>query len=249
MYPNETKIYIALLIIAFTLVIVVTFFALTILRHRRRSLRLYKEKVAAEITTREAERKRIASDLHDDFGPHMSAIKLQLASLGTKMPGDEEVIQKINVQIDELVQKIRVISNNLVPLVLARKGFNVALNQFTGTISDTAQLQVIIDRQTDAEPAGETALHLYRIIHEIVNNTIRHANATRCIIEIKMKDGLLQYYICDDGVGFNYHELSRMKLGFGLQNILSRAEMINAKIFVDARPSKGVRYEIEIPHL
>jgi signal transduction histidine kinase len=248
MQSNETKIYIALLIIAVMLLIVITFFTITILRHRKRSLRLYKEKIAAEITTLETERQRMASDLHDDFGPHISAIKLQVASLDVAGEADKQMVIKIERHIDELVEKIRVTSNDLVPLVLERKGFNTAIRQFAGNINDTGQLNVTVTQNTDAEPSARVAIHLYRIIREMVTNTIRHGKASRSDITISLAGNTLQYSVTDDGIGFDYRELPGMSRGFGLQNILSRTEMMKARMFINTKPGKGVNYTIEIPY-
>lgn len=247
MDANETKIYIALLIIAVLLVVVITVFTITVLHHRRRSLQLYKEKLVAEITTLENERKRIASDLHDELGPLMSAIKLQLATLDTAGEEDRNTLQKANRYIDDMVEKIRVTSNDLVPLVLERKGFNVALDQFAASVSTKQGMQVNVNRETEQELPPHKAIHLFRIIKEMINNSIRHGRARNCQVHISGSGGMLSVRITDDGTGFNFENISRLSPGFGLQNILSRAEMLGAEILIDAKQGKGVSYLLEIP--
>ncbi|HEX6915657.1 MAG TPA: ATP-binding protein [Chitinophagaceae bacterium] len=247
MDSNETKIYIALLIIAVALVVIISFFTFTILRHRRRAQRLYQEKVAAEITTLENERKRIASDLHDDLGPLMSAIKLKLSAIDPASEADKLNLQQVGRHIDDVVDKIRTTSNNLVPLVLARKGLYTALDQFAGSVTESGKFQVSIIRDTDVQPAPEQTIHLYRIIQEMINNTIRHAKASRSNIHIASKDGRLFFNVSDDGIGFNFQKLSKARAGFGLQNILSRADILKARIFIDTKPGNGVRYQLELP--
>jgi len=248
MDTHETKIYIAILVSAITLAVLIVFFTVTILRHHRRNLALYKEKVAAEITTLEKERTRIASDLHDDLGPVLSAIKFQVAGLDARSEADQKMVKKINGHINEVIEKIRTTSNDLVPLVLVRKGFNTALQQFVSAINETGKLNILLYRNTNTEPATEKALHLFRMIQEMINNTIKHAKANNCTITINKTNNHLVITISDDGIGFDSDKISRLSHGFGLQNILSRADILKARIFIEAKPGKGVTYTIELPN-
>jgi signal transduction histidine kinase len=247
MDTQETKIYLAILIAAIALAIIIIFFIINIWRHQRRSLQLYKEKVSAEITTLENERKRLASDLHDDLGPLLSAIKLQIGSLDIYSEEDKILIKKINAYLDEVVQKIRTTSNDLVPLVLLRKGFNKAIDQFASSINDTGKIFIEVNRETSEEPPSEATIHLYRMIQEIINNTIKHAEASNCKIITTANNNKMNIVVSDNGKGFNFQKISRQSLGFGLQNILSRADIIKAKIYINSKPQQGVSYEIELP--
>ena len=247
MDTNETKIYIALLIAAAALAVLLTFFFITLLRHHKRGLKLYREKVAAEITTLETERKRIASDLHDDFGPLLSAVKLQVSALDANSNADKALVQKINSHLDEVLDKIRSTSNNLVPRVLLRKGFNAALDQYVATINQARQLSIHLERNTEAEPSIEKAVHLFRMVQEMINNTIRHAKADKCSISIQSDHDTLLLKVSDNGVGFNFQKLSRSSIGFGLQNIQSRAEILKARIYINTTPQQGTCYTIECP--
>src|SRR5580692_5652864 len=100
MDTNETKIYTAILIAAAILGIILVFFIITIIRHQRSNLILQKEKIQAEINTLENERKRIASDLHDDLGPLLSAVKLQINNVDLGNREDQEMIEKASMHID-----------------------------------------------------------------------------------------------------------------------------------------------------
>jgi signal transduction histidine kinase len=92
-----------------------------------------------------------------------------------------------------------------------------------------------------------TALHLFRMIQEMITNTIKHGRASLCAIRVSEEPQQLVVQVRDDGVGFNFQKLARSSLGFGLQNILSRAEILHARIFIDAKPAAGVCYTVELP--
>src|SRR5262245_19620588 len=130
MDPNETKIYTVILIAGGVLGIILVYFIINIIRQQRRNLSLHNEKIQAEITTLENERKRIASDLHDDLGPLLSAVKLQINSVEVPDGEDQELIEKSSLYIDAILTRIREISNNLMPQVLSRKGLVIALREF-----------------------------------------------------------------------------------------------------------------------
>src|SRR5690349_24197323 len=115
MGPHEKEFYQSLLIVVAVVGIILLYFIITIIRYQRRSLRLHKEKIQAEIDTLEKERRRIASDLHDELGALLAAVKLQINSLDTNEPGDQQVIQSSSQHIDTIIGKLREISNNLMP--------------------------------------------------------------------------------------------------------------------------------------
>jgi signal transduction histidine kinase len=95
--------------------VVLIYFIVTIVRHQRRNIRLYKSKILAEITTLEKERARIASDLHDELGPILSAVKFKINSLDIHNDEDQNLLDKSNKNIDEIIRRMREISNDLLP--------------------------------------------------------------------------------------------------------------------------------------
>src|ERR1044072_2257014 len=104
MHPQEKELYQSVLIVVGVVGIILLYFIITIIRYQRRSLKLHKEKIQAEIDTLEKERRRIASDLHDELGPLLSAVKLQINSLNTNEPGDQEIIAKSSVHLDNIIR-------------------------------------------------------------------------------------------------------------------------------------------------
>ena len=126
----EKEYYNSIIIVVIIVGIVLLYFIITAIRYQRRSLRLHKERIQAEIDTLENERKRIAADLHDELGPLLSAVKLQINNLETTDPGDMQVVEKSSQYIDTIITKLREISNDLMPNTLLRKGLKNAIVEF-----------------------------------------------------------------------------------------------------------------------
>src|ERR1700741_424105 len=103
MDATETKVYMAVLIAALVLAAILIYFIATVIRQQKRNLILHKQKIQAEITTLENERRRIASDLHDDLGPLLSAVRLQVNCLNIQDTEDREIAERSVEQIDVIL--------------------------------------------------------------------------------------------------------------------------------------------------
>jgi len=243
----EEKLYDALLIVVGVVGTILIYFIITIIRYQRRSLRLHKEKIQAEIDTLEKERTRIASDLHDELGPLLSAVKLQINSLDAANATDEETIQKSSTHIDSIISKLREISNNLMPNTLVRKGLQKAIVEFVDQAGQASGLQVKFICEQALSLNQQKEINIYRIIQEIVHNTIKHANATCLIIKMVIEENRLLLMTADNGKGFDYFLKIKDNPGLGLRNLQSRAEVMGAELSCLSEPGKGTMYTFEIP--
>ena len=188
MDTHETKIYLALLIVAVFLGIFLLFFIITIIRHQRRNQELYKEKVNAEINTLEKERTRIASDLHDDLGPMLSAVKLLINNLELMKEEDKATLERTNVYIDDMLLQLRTISNNLVPQALSRKGLVVAVDEFISELNEKRSMHIDFKYSDGLSIPSSKGIHLWRIIHEVIHNADKHARASNMNILLEEKN-------------------------------------------------------------
>jgi signal transduction histidine kinase len=247
MDTNETKIYTAILIAAAILGIILVFFIITIIRHQRSNLILQKEKIQAEINTLENERKRIASDLHDDLGPLLSAVKLQINNVDLGNREDQEMIEKASMHIDSILSRIREIANNLMPQTLIRKGVIVAIKEFIDNLNSVQPFTINFICNADLILGNDNDIHIYRIVQEIVHNTMKHSKASELTIEIRKLSNKLLILMADNGIGFDYRNIAKSSLGLGLKNLLSRVETMKGILYIDTSPGKGTRYTIEIP--
>lgn len=247
MDTQEKSLFGSLLIVVVVVGIVLLYFIITIIRYQRRSLILHKDKIRAEIDTLENERKRIASDLHDELGPLLSAVKLQINNLDSQDEQDKQLIRKSSQHIDTIITRMREISNNLMPNTLLRKGLIKAIEEFVAGTARTYGLSIKLMVEGAPDPGPGKEINIYRIVQEIVHNTVKHANASHLVIRISEENHLFILSTTDNGTGFDYFARSKGNSGLGLRNLQSRAEILGGEITCITEPGKGTNYILEIP--
>jgi two-component system, NarL family, sensor kinase len=246
MDAKETTIYAAILISSIIIGAILIYFIISLVRQQRRSIALYKRAIESEIRTLEKERARMAADLHDELGPVLSAIKFQVGSLDVSAD-DEITVEKANDNIDGLVERMRSISNDLMPVILVRKGVVPALEDLIYQLKPTLGFDVNFIHDEIPQLPPEQVIHLYRIITEIIHNTKKHANAARLDISLKVSGYYIVLQTEDNGQGFEYEQVSRRSAGHGLSSLLSRTELLNGELFVESIIGKGTIFHFRIP--
>lgn len=253
MDAHQTTIYTAILIICLIIGAVLVFFIVSLVRHQRKIRSLYQEKISAEITTLENERSRLANNLHDELGPLLSAVKFKVSSIETHLPEDEKIQQDACDHIVDIIHRMREISNDLLPATLLRKGLIFAIDEFINKVSDQSAdkkisgLKIIFRHQNIPELPNDKAVNIYRIIHEIIHNTIKHAKASELTMELVSKDNRLFFISKDNGLGFDYLVASKKNIGLGLRNLQSRSDVMAGNFHLETSPGKGTIYSIDIP--
>jgi signal transduction histidine kinase len=248
MDAQETTIYNAIIITSLVLGVIILFFIISITRQQRRNLELHRLKILAEITTLERERARIASDLHDDLGPLLSAVKLKISSFELTDPDDKLQMDLTNHHIDDILKRIRDISFDLMPNALVRKGLATALKEFLDYLNnDGGRIKFVFESVGDINVAEQKAVNIYRIVQEAAHNAIKHSGATQFLLRLETKNKNLQITIKDNGKGFDKEKVSAATVGFGLRGLLSRSEVIGGKMYLESRPGEGTTYSFEIP--
>lgn len=201
--------------------------------------------------TEEKNRRQMAADLHDDLGPILSSIKLHLGLLEQPRSPEKntETLAIINTQLAETIAKMRIISNNLMPRLIDQFGLEAAVNAFLATMQQKGTFTV----RFTCNLAGrrfpkQTELHLYRIVCELVNNTVKHAGASRAGIRLSYEKGILTLVYSDNGKGYNVEEIGKRAGGMGLGNIIQRANLIDAEIrFIQRKDRTEVRIRLTCP--
>lgn len=224
----------------------IIFFIYSIVRQRHRIWRWQRARISAAITTLESERKRIAGDLHDELGPMLSAIQLQINHLEPSNKAEAALLKKSSRQIDDIITRFREISYNLLPNTLVRKGFVTATHEFIGKLKNLHELKIDFS-SPDFSLEPEREVNLYRVVQEIIQNTLKHAQATQLSIRISKKGKSFLLHTKDNGVGFNYSAQKQQGMGMGLLSLQSRAELLGGELLVQTKPGEGVIFEIEIP--
>lgn len=234
------------------MIIVFIFFALTLLllynrfrlkqknKHQQEMSRQRNEMFNTIINVQDKERKRIAQDIHDSLGSVLAVAKLKLSGM------EDDRCRNIMALLDEAVSELRSISHNIMPATLSKLGLTVALEQFFQTISSYQGLSCHYSAHgLDERLDEETEMNVYRIVLELSNNVVKHAQAGKLTVQLVRHPGHINIIVEDDGKGFDPHNLPRSG-GIGLSNVLSRVEFMNGKIDIDSGNS-GTTVMIDIP--
>jgi|GEM_PF-1844069 len=191
--------------------------------------------------TEQAERERIARDLHDSVGQKLSVVKMKLSMSGSDPASAGELL-------DQAIADVRTASHNLMPEDL-RKGLINAIEEITEQINYTrkdtrVQLSAGEALRNQAFPR-QTELYLYRIVQEIVSNALRYAQAKNIHIGMDLEKHYLKLVLSDDGIGLPA-EADKTE-GIGLRNIRARIEQLKGRIQVISAPQEGTRFIITVP--
>jgi len=202
---------------------------------------------------KEEERKYIARELHDDLGPNLTAVNINLRLLRAKL-GDQETARRFEDTVevvDRMVQQVRNLSLDLRPPLLDEMGLITALKGYLETQAERTGL--IIDVEGDAVPRSlppEIEIAAFRTTQEAVTNVIRHADATRVSVAIRCPDGVLEIDVEDDGQGFDVDRTVGSPASgksVGVLGMLERARMLGGTCEIDSSPGRGTRVRIRIP--
>ncbi len=213
--------------------------------------RVYERRILnAVLRTEEKERQRFSKELHDGLGPLLSSAKMSISALD-KMNTDlkqKELISNTWLVIDEAVRSLRELSNNMNPNILTGFGLARAVNNFINKLSAFTQTKVNFStnlKEQRFDPDVEVIL--YRVICEMINNSLKHASAGHinlCILLVNPDE--ISVVFEDDGVGFVPDEvLNRPEGGMGLTNIFSRISSLKGEIDIDSAPGQGTRIQIK----
>lgn len=246
MDAGQTNIFTAILISCILLGVIISYFIFSITRQQRRNLELHRMNILAELNAMERERTRIAADLHDELGPLLAVIKFKINSVESADPSDQKELAKASSHVDDLIKRIREISANLMPSALARKGLIIALQEFISNVSHAA-LHITFKYSELPELNQEQKINIYRIVQEIVHNTIKHAKAGELVVDLSARQNVVVLMATDNGIGFNPAGAGNESDGLGLRNLNSRTELMRGKFAIDSQPEKGTTYYFEIP--
>lgn len=200
---------------------------------------------------KEQERMRIASDLHDNLGSLLSTVKLYFSALESRLsdlpPDSRDHLTTATRLMDDAVGEVRRIAHDLVNGTLVKVGLVAALEEMARTIAQTGQTDVeVLSHGIRTRLDQETEIALFRVIQELLNNTLRHAAARHVTIQLNRINGLLSLMVEDDGRGFAPAKV-RGRNGMGLESVRNRVKGLNGKVNFDSQPGRGTTVVIEIP--
>lgn len=201
------------------------------------------------ITSQEAERKRIAAELHDGLGQSLVIIKNR-AMLGLNRADDLDRVAKelgsISDSASQALDEVREITNNLRPQLLDRLGLTKAiaamLKKYAGVIDISSEIDPIDDIFDEHEE-----ISIYRIIQESVNNVIKHSNAQKASVKVKRGEHHVEIEVKDNGIGFDVLSVPPEKRGFGLTGLRERAQLLGGELQIESRPGSGTKVFATFP--
>jgi len=197
------------------------------------------------ISFQKEDRKRIADDLHDDLGLKLSSLKhyLLAGDINKMIEGGE--LRKLAVQyIDQALHVLRNTLINLSPKTLDENGLSIALHDLADNINKLEIINIHVDDAGFTTALKKTQQYaLYRICQELINNTIKHAEAKNIYISIIYRDDKVILLYEDDGKGFDYLFIKR---GYGLSNIEAHIHAIKAELNIDTETGRGLAATITL---
>lgn len=200
----------------------------------------------------EQERTRLAKDLHDGLGGMLSGIKFSLSNMKGNLimtPDNAQAFERSIDMLDSSIKEMRRVAHNMMPEVLVKYGLDTALKEFCNEIDQSGVIHTNYHSMGMDKISVEqtSAITIYRIVQELVNNAIKHAAATNVLVQTQYSETEKNISITveDDGKGFDKEALKKAS-GIGWSNIQNRVDFLKGKIDVQTGEGKGTSVLIEV---
>jgi signal transduction histidine kinase len=203
------------------------------------------------LSAREAERKSVAREIHDELGQLLTALKMDLSwiekRLGPSERGINEKIRSTSGLADKAIDIVHRIASNLRPVMLDDLGLPAAVEWLGGDFSRrtgiSCDTEVVLH---ESQIGGNGATALFRIVQESLNNVGRHSHATHASILLRETDDRLEITVEDDGIGITAEQAAG-STSFGLIGMRERVEGLGGELMVQGRAGKGTTVHVTIP--
>lgn len=197
----------------------------------------------------EAERSRLAGDLHDGLGGLLTGVKLKLSSMKENSIITSENLAHFNHALDLLdtsIAEMRRVAHNLMPETLMHYGLRTALNDFVKQVAPDGDPQIRFNTfGDDLRFAKELETTVYRITQELVTNALKYAQATQIDIQLFAENQRICVQVIDNGIGFNQEKPDSLKTGKGLKNIRDRVAAFNGHFEILSEQGKGTECTLQ----
>jgi signal transduction histidine kinase len=223
------------------------FLLLGLLRHKRYKVKLARLK--ATVAGEERERSRLAKELHDGIVSRLSIIKMNFSALPQQYRSLSEAadFQDVVDQLEQSIIELRTTSHNLLPEILQRAGLAESLKIYCEKIRKIALLDIEFQLLGELPLlTNDFQLNIYRIIQELVNNIVKHSNATHALIQFQVREEQLNITIDDNGNGIQGDISQNMGKGIGMQNLHDRIRLLNGTIEIERQKGTSVYMEFNM---
>lgn len=246
MDTSEISLFNAVLIVSAVMGITILYFLYSSLRQHVRHRRLLHQKAGADIGLLEAERRRLARDIHDDVGPLLSLAGLHIGAV-RQAPAAADHAGKAADALEQAVISLSNIANQLTPSALQRRGLETALRDYLHHFQEGSAIHFRLHYEVCCTPPEEQALQIYRMVQELVHNAVKHSGATAVALHLKEKGPHLLLHYTDNGRGFHWPTGDQPPKGMGLHSLQSRTHVLGGTLRHRTAQGKGTEYLFTLP--
>jgi two-component system, NarL family, sensor kinase len=242
---------IGMLLLAGFLILFVILYQKRMLReqlHRQDLERTLQQKILqATLESQEAERRKVAGDLHDSIGGMLSAIRVGLAGLARQLP-EPQKMDPSKQMLDETIESVRRISRDLMPSTLEKFGLQPAVRELAERLQATSRIQISVVEIGQNKPMEkQRELMIFRIAQELLNNAIKHAKATYIELLFQYEEMMI-LSVEDNGIGISQEQFAASGIrSLGLYNVQSRVQLLNATLDIDQK-TEGCKFIVRVPY-
>lgn len=200
----------------------------------------------AVINATEEERSRISKDLHDGIGQQLSALKMSLNNVSQQITDERQRknVQVISEQFSTSVDEVRQISHQMMPRKLMENGLVEAIEDLLASSFQFSNISYQFEHHKVSNRFNQRIeISLYRVLQELINNIIKHADATEVAVQLIRTKNTLLLFVEDNGKGMG----ESSSKGHGLLNIRSRIDMVKGSLNFEPSPNSGTSVSIKIP--
>jgi signal transduction histidine kinase len=224
--------------------------AVTLARRLRRTQRQREALLRAAIESTDAERRRIATDLHDGVVQDLAGVAFSLGAAARETDvsgGDGDKLRHASDEVRDAVRSLRSLLVEIYPPSLAESGLESALSDLAARVGargiDTA---VVVDGSV-GELDQDTTRLLYRTAQEGLRNVVAHADASRVDVSLAHRDGMTVLEVADDGAGIEGDDVPAPEGHIGLKGLAGLASTMGASLMIDTTPGRGTTLRLEVP--
>ncbi|WP_273565425.1 tetratricopeptide repeat-containing sensor histidine kinase [Maribacter halichondriae] len=203
---------------------------------------------SAMIEGQEKERKRLAIDLHDGLGGRLSGISLNLSKLDKDEPKEypKKQLQKVMKDLDDSLTELRTIARNMMPETLVKFGLQAALKDYCSSMTGKDTKVTLQFYGTDKGIDLNQQVTMYRVIQELINNAIKHAEATEVLVQYMREGNNVDITVEDNGVGFSKDATTDENRGMGLSNLRTRVAYLKGNLDFQSEENEGTTVNVHI---
>lgn len=199
-------------------------------------------KLSAVIKSMELDKKRVAQGLHDDIASKLNVISLNchLLKIPDLSKSDiEEITKNIIEYTAKALESTKKMTNSLLPPVLDKFGLHAGIEELCSQFIDRGVNVEFVNRLDFDFKENHRHVHVFRILHELLTNSVQHGNATEISIVFDEIDGKNSCKYSDNGIGFDLNELENQE-GLGMRNILGRIDVLEGNFSIESKVNNGV---------